>query len=156
MNFFRRHEGHHEVDKDKYWAFGYSFETLDEHQKHQRREYLDWYGFVAQWSVLVILALFQVCFVISWMIKSGLKYDTPKSPSFTKRPGSGKLGWLRSMQNSCTKMVWWMRKDIIRGWSWGTRGEWIGATVWTAWLLYLSVAHTGNGMCTPDSPHPSH
>jgi hypothetical protein len=147
MNFFRRHEGHHEVDQDKYWAFGYSFETLDKDQKQQRREYLDWYGFVAQWSVLLIFALFQVAFVVSWVIKRGLKYDTPKSPSFTKRSDGDQLGW-RKMQSGCTKTTWWMQKDVIRGWNWGTRGEWIGATVWTVWLLYLSIAHTGNGAYT--------
>jgi hypothetical protein len=144
MDLFRRHEGHHEVKTDQYWAFGYSFETLDDNQKHQRRAYLDWYGFVAQWSVLVIFALFQIAFAMSWMMKSGLKYDQPKSPSFSKRP-IGKLGWLRSFHSGCNKMLWWMRKDTIRGWNWGTRGEWIGATVWTVWLLYLCIAHTGNG-----------
>jgi predicted nucleic acid-binding Zn ribbon protein len=145
MNFFRRHEGHHEVEKDQKWAFGYSFETLNKDQKHQRREYLNWYGFVAQWSVILIFALFQVAFVISRLVKSGLKYETPKSPSFTKRPGGGK-GWLRRWQSGCTRIMWWMAKDVIRGWNWGTRGEWIGATVWTVWLLYLCIAHTGNGI----------
>ncbi|KAF1832200.1 hypothetical protein BDW02DRAFT_571266 [Decorospora gaudefroyi] len=143
MELLRRHEGHHEVKTDQYWALGYYFETLTKEQKHQRREFLDWYGFVAQSSVLVIFALFQISFAISWLIKSGLKYDQPKSPSFTKRP-DGKSGWLRGMQSGCNKMIWWMQKDVIRDWNWGTRGEWIGASVWTIWLFYLSIAHTGN------------
>ena len=143
MDLIRRHEGHHEVKTDQYWALGYYFETLNDEQKHQRRNYLDWYGFVAQWSVLVIFALFQVGFAVSWLMKSGLKHDQPKSPSFNKRPFD-KLGWLRGVQSGCDKMIWWMRKDVIKSWNWGTRGEWIGATVWTVWLLYLCIAHTGN------------
>jgi hypothetical protein len=146
MDHIRRHEGHTEVKTDQYWAFGYYFETLDKKQKHQRREYLEWYGFIAQWSVLVIFALFQMSFFVGWMMKSGLKYEQPKSPSFTK--GREKLGWLRKVQSVSTKMKWWMSKDVIRGWDWGTRGEWIGATFWTAWLLYLSIAKTGNGKNT--------
>jgi hypothetical protein len=79
------------------------------------------------------------------VMKTGLKIDQPKSPSFTKRP-KDRLGWLRSIQTGCSRMSWWMRKDVIRGWNWGTRGEWIGASVWTVWLMYLCIAHTGNGM----------
>ncbi|CAO2653207.1 Nn.00g026180.m01.CDS01 [Neocucurbitaria sp. VM-36] len=142
MDILRRHEGHTEVKTDQYWAFGYYFETLDKTQKHQRREYLDWYGFVAQWSVLVIFALCQISFFIAWLVKSGLKYDRPKSPSFNKRL-DGKLGWLRKLQSSTTRLEWWIRKDVIPGWNWGTRGEWLGASIWTVWLLYLCIAHTG-------------
>ncbi|KNG48467.1 metalloreductase fre8 [Stemphylium lycopersici] len=143
MALIWRHEGHHEVKTDQYWALGYYFETLNDEQKHQRRKYLDWYGFVAQWSVLVIFALFQVGFAVSWLMKSGLKHDQPKSPLSNKRP-SDKLGWLRGLRSGCNKTTWWMQKDMIKGWNWGTRGEWIGATVWTMWLLYLCIAHTGN------------
>jgi hypothetical protein len=144
MGSSRRHEGHTEVKTDKYWALGYYFETLTEEQKHQRREYLDWYGFVAQWSVLVVFALFQLSFFVSRMMDSGLKHERPKSPSFTK--GSvGKLGWLRKVRSLSTKIKWWMSKDVARRQDWGTRGEWVGATVWTGWLLYLCVAQTGNG-----------
>ena len=146
MNLVQRHEGHTEVKTDRYWAFGYYFETLDEKQQHQRREYLDWYGFVAQWSVLVIFALFQISFFMSWLVKNGLKYDRPKSPSFTKGP-DGRLGWLRGLQRTCQKWIWWMRKDAVPGWNWGTRGQWIGATMWAVWLLYLSIANTGQGEC---------
>jgi hypothetical protein len=144
MEFIRRHEGHTEVKTDRYWALGYYFETLNDKQKHQRREYLDWYGFMAQWSVLVIFVLFQIAFLVDWMLKNGLKYETPKSPSFTKSP-TGKLGWLRNLQSLSTKLRWWMGKDVIRGWDWGTRGEWVGAGVWTIWMLYLCIAKTGNG-----------
>jgi hypothetical protein len=146
MGYIRRHEGHHEVKTDQYWALGYYFESLDDKQKHQRREYLTWYGFMAQWSILAIFVLFQIAFLVNWTVKSGLRYETPKSPSFTKSP-TGKLGWLRKLQSFSTKTKWWMSKDVIRGWDWGTRGEWIGTSVWTTWMLYLCIAKTGNGGC---------
>jgi hypothetical protein len=144
MDLIQRHEGHTEVKTDQYWAFGYYFESLNHEQKHQRREYLDWYGFVAQWSVLAIFVLFQVAFAVEWILKSGLKYEQPKSPSFTKS-SAGKLGWLRKLKSTSTNMKWWLGQDVLRGWDWGTKGEWIGASVWTIWLLYLCVAKTGNG-----------
>ncbi|KAF1919107.1 ferric reductase like transmembrane component-domain-containing protein [Ampelomyces quisqualis] len=143
MEYIRRHKGHTEVKTDQYWALGYYFETLNHEQKHQRREYLEWYGFAAQWSVLVIFVLFQVAFFVEWVLKSGLKYEQPKSPSFTKR-SAGTLGWLKKLQALSANLKWWIGKDVVRGWDWGTRGEWIGATVWTVWLLYLCIAKTGN------------
>lgn len=145
MDLLRRHEGHIEVKADRYWALGYSFETLTKEQQHQRREVLDRYGFAAQWSVLFIFALFQLGFAVAWVLRSGLVHDQPKSPSLTKRT-EGKLGWLRRTKSACDNMLWWMRKDVIKGWKWGTRGEWTGATIWTVWLLYLCVADTGKGL----------
>jgi hypothetical protein len=144
MDFFKRHEGHHEVKTDRYWAFGYYFETLTKEQQHQRREYLDWYGFVAQWSVLVIFVIFQLSFFLGWLVRSGLNYERPKSPSFIKTR-EGKLGWLRNLHSTLTKVSWWMSKDAIPGWGWGSRAEWVGASLWTVWLLYLCIAKTGNG-----------
>jgi hypothetical protein len=91
--------------------------------------------------VLVIFALFQISFFVGWTMNSGLKYEQPKSPSFTK--GKDKLGWLRRLRSIATKLRWWLSKDIVG--RWGTRGEWIGASVWTIWLLYLCIANTGNG-----------
>jgi hypothetical protein len=144
MDLHPRHEGHTEVKTDQYWALGYSFETLSDEQKHQRREYLDWYGFTAQWSVLVVFAVIQGSIAISYLIQSGLKYDTPKSPSFSRRATS-KLGWLRKLHSWGQQWRWWMRKSMLPWGNWGTRGEWIGASLWTVWLMYLCVAQTGKG-----------
>ncbi|KAJ4304707.1 hypothetical protein N0V90_000234 [Kalmusia sp. IMI 367209] len=122
-------------------AFGYEFVTLDEDQKHSRRVLLDWYPLVAQWSVLVVFAGFQLCFLLSWLAKHGLEYERPRSPSFNKRL-EGQWTWLRKSRQGWDRMIWWTRKDVINGW--GTRAEWIGGGVWTVWLLYLSVVQTGN------------
>ncbi|KAI8936698.1 hypothetical protein NX059_007089 [Plenodomus lindquistii] len=142
MDLFRRHKGHHEVEVGQYLGLGYYSVTLTDAQKEHRRETLDRYGFIAQWSVLIVFIFIQVGFLLAWILKSGLKHDQPKSPSFNKRPG-GILGSLRSLQSVYSRAAWWMKKDIVSGWNWGTRGEWIGATVWTAWLLFLCIAQTG-------------
>ncbi|KAF3036329.1 hypothetical protein E8E12_006422 [Didymella heteroderae] len=147
MDLFRRHEGHHEVESKSYWAFGYSFEPLNDAQKHQRRENLDYYGFAAQWSVLVVFALFQMSFGIRWIVTKGMRYEQPKSPSFNKGR-ENTLGWLKSLHSRYARIMWWMQKDVIKRWDWGTRGEWIGGTVWTAWLLYLCFVNT-----SPDYLH---
>jgi hypothetical protein len=144
MDLAPRHEGHHEVKTDQYWALGYSFEALNDAQKHQRRDYLDWYGFAAQWSVLLIFAGFQLVFFLNWIVNSALNNEHPKSPSFNKRP-DGVARWLRGVHSRWSRMAWWMKKDLVKGWNWGTRGEWIGGLAWTAWLLYLCFAHTRPG-----------
>ncbi|KAG9198899.1 hypothetical protein G6514_009275 [Epicoccum nigrum] len=147
MDLFRRHEGHHEVQTKSYWAFGYSFEPLDDKQKHLRRENLDYYGFAAQWSVLVIFALFQISFGIKWIITKGMRYEQPKSPSFNKSR-QNTLGWLKSLHSRYARVAWWMQKDVVSRWNWGTRAEWIGGTLWSVWLLYLCFVNT-----SPDYLH---
>lgn len=144
MDLFRRHEGHHEVQSKSYWAFGYSFEPLNDEQKHQRRENLDYYGFAAQWSVLVVFALFQLSFGIRWIVSKGMRYEQPKSPSFNKGR-ENTLGWLKSLHSRYARVLWWMQKDVVSKWDWGTRGEWIGGTIWTIWLLYLCFVNTSPG-----------
>ncbi|KAA8623731.1 ferric reductase like transmembrane component [Pyrenophora tritici-repentis] len=142
MDLFTRHEAHHEVEASRYWALGYYFENLSNEQLHRQRRYLDLYGFAAEWSVWVIFVLFQVGFAFLWVMKNTLRHKQPKSPSFTKDQKS-RLGWLRQIYGGYTKTTWWMQKDVIKGWNWGTRGEWIGAVAWTMWLLYLCIANTG-------------
>ncbi|EDU45957.1 conserved hypothetical protein [Pyrenophora tritici-repentis Pt-1C-BFP] len=144
MDLFTRHEAHHEVEASRYWALGYYFENLSNEQLHRQRRYLDLYGFAAEWSVWVIFVLFQVGFAFLWVMKNTLRHKQPKSPSFTKDQKS-RLGWLRQIYGGYTKTTWWMQKDVIKGWNWGTRGEWIGAVAWTMWLLYLCIANTGKG-----------
>ncbi|KAF2875434.1 ferric reductase like transmembrane component-domain-containing protein [Massariosphaeria phaeospora] len=137
-----RHEGPSEPPPPPTaWAFGYAFVTLDDDQKLRRRELLEWYPFVAQLSVLAVLALFQLGFLLSWLGRRGLEHEPPKSPSLDKR-GHGKKTWLRKSRQNVHRILWWMKKPVVS--NWGTRGEWVGGVIWTVWLLYLSIAQTGN------------
>jgi len=123
-------------------VFGYEFVTLDDEGKHARRVLLGWYPLVAQWSVLVVFAGFQLGFFLSWLANKGLDYERPRSPSFNKRL-EGHWTWLRKSRQGWNNIVWWAKKDVVSGW--GTRAEWIGGGLWTLWLLWLSVLQTGNG-----------
>jgi hypothetical protein len=122
--------------------FGYEFATLNDEEKHARRVLLEYYPMIAQWSVLVVIVFFQISYLVSWVIRRGLNDERPRSPSFNKR--GNKWPWLRSGLQTSTKLRWWIRKDVVKGW--GTRAEWIGGGLWTVWLIYLCFAQTGNGM----------
>jgi hypothetical protein len=122
-------------------GFGYKIYIPDDEEKHSMRLLLDWYPLVAQWSVLAVFAAFQLAFLLSWLAHKGLEYERPRSPSFTKGL-EGQWTWLRKTRQGWNRLAWWAKKDVISGW--GTRAEWIGGGWWTAWLLYLSVAPTGN------------
>lgn len=127
-------------------AFGYEFVTLDKDEKHARRLLLDLYPLVAQWSVLAVFAVFQLCFLLNWLVERGLEYERPRSPSFNKRL-DGQWTWLRKSRQGWDRLVWWMKKDVIT--NWGTRAEWIGGGIWTVWLLCLCIVKTGNGIWDP-------
>jgi hypothetical protein len=122
--------------------FGYEFVTLDEDQKHARRVLLEFYPFVGFLSTLAVLGFFQLGFLITWFTRQGLEYERPKSPSFNRR-STEKWTWLRTSSQTVERVKWWSRKPVMQGW--GSRAEWIGGTVWTLWLLYLSAVQTGNG-----------
>lgn len=122
-------------------VFGYKIWFPSDDEKHAMRVQLDWYPLVAQWSVLVVFAAFQLGFLLSWLANKGLEYERPRSPSFNKRL-EGQWTWLRKSTQAWNRLAWWTKKDVISGW--GTRAEWIGGGLWTVWLLYLSIAPTGN------------
>ncbi|KAF2183170.1 hypothetical protein K469DRAFT_711125 [Zopfia rhizophila CBS 207.26] len=122
-------------------TFGYEFVTLEKPQRHERRLALDFYAQIAQWSVLVVFALFQLSFFLSWLAKQGLEYERPRSPSFNKR-GDGKWTWLKNSRQGVERLSWWMKRPVFP--NWGTRGEWIFGGIWMAWLLYLCINGTGN------------
>ncbi|KAF2200060.1 hypothetical protein GQ43DRAFT_441914 [Delitschia confertaspora ATCC 74209] len=122
-------------------AFGYEFINLNDNQKHERRVLLGWYASIAQWSALVILAVFQISFFFSWLADRALENARPSSPSFNKR-GESKLMWMVKFRRALRRVEWWMKKPVNK--NWGTRGEWVYGCVWTVWLLFLSINQTGN------------
>ncbi|KAF2001697.1 hypothetical protein P154DRAFT_553449 [Amniculicola lignicola CBS 123094] len=122
-------------------VWGYEFVNLNDDQKHARRRLLELYPAVAEWSVLVVIALFQLSFLLSWLLKYALEDERPGSPSFSKRV-SGSAAWLKNARQHWARLRWWARKPVMR--NWGSRGEWIFGSLWAVWLLYLCVVDTGN------------
>jgi hypothetical protein len=124
-------------------AFGYEFVfELSKEEKTQRRHLLDLYATIAQWSVLLIFALFQVYFLLSWFTESRAHLERLKSPSERPQKLRGR-SWIDSIQSSLRKFSWWAGTPVVEGW--GTRAEWICGLAWTGWLLFLSFHRTGNG-----------
>ena len=131
----------HVIDKPN-MVFGYDFVTLDDSQKSQRRSLLNHYAFVAQLSVLIIPASCLLRLFFANVARFGRNNGRPRSPSFNKQP-DGKEPWFSKARQYRDQSVWWMKKDVIH--SCGTRGEWLGAGIWTTWLLYLCIINTGDG-----------
>jgi hypothetical protein len=122
-------------------AFGYAFVDLTKEEKHARRVLLEYYPMLGQLSVVVVFAVFQVLFALSWFAKRTLGEGRPRSPSLEKRARS--WTWLKRSRQHFETLRWWMRKPLVA--NWGTRGEWIGGGIWAIWLLFLCFVEIGNG-----------
>ncbi|KAI1676081.1 ferric reductase transmembrane component [Pyrenophora tritici-repentis] len=120
-------------------AFGYEFVVLDDEAERGRRQALDWYALVAQLSVIAVLAAAGLGQAVSWLAKHSGGHRWSRSQSLQ---GQNKKDWILVLRSECYKLKWWL--GVAAAPSWGTRGEWIGGTAWTIWLLYLCIAQTGN------------
>lgn len=125
-------------------AWPYAFIDLSDAEKIHRRELLDWYGFLAQISVIFPLLVLQVYFLVirlqvRWQSASSI--DAPSSP----RIKGGRTG-LRLWTPRWRKGRWWMGEKVVLGGDViGSRGELLGATAWLVWLALLSLADTWRG-----------
>lgn len=127
----------------------YRFVDLTDEGKHQRRERLDWYGQLAQLSVLVPLLLIQILFLASWLRRKLSRQDafdqTPSSP-YAKRLNAEQRFNSKDIARRWRIFLWWCGDAVdLAGFPLGTKGELLGAVIWTAWLLMLSFAQTGDG-----------
>ncbi|OJD29120.1 ferric reductase like transmembrane component [Diplodia corticola] len=121
---------------------GYEFVTLDDEQKAARRELLNLYGTIGQWSVLAVLVVAQLAFVARWAVFRASRQDRPRSPHPTKTMALEDRAWSRRLEEKLTRFRWWANEPLRDGWF--TNGECILGLVWTLWLLFLSVHRTGN------------
>lgn len=128
---------------------GYEFVTLDNEQTANRRQLLDLYGSIGQWSVLVMLALVQLAFFIRWAIFKTAKVERPRSPHPNKVMDFGSRAWYWRLEEKLTRFRWWADERPREGWF--TKGECILGLVWSMWLLFLCVHRTGNGKYQPSS-----
>ncbi|KAK7539099.1 ferric reductase like transmembrane component-domain-containing protein [Phyllosticta citricarpa] len=120
--------------------FGYEFVDRDKAANVARRQSLDLYASIAQWSILPILALIQLTFLLQWTIAK-CAGEAPRSPH--PQPMTiGHSTWVIRVGEAWTRFRWWADDPLRKGWF--TRGEVILAGVWTVWLLMLCVNQTGN------------
>ncbi|KAF2717052.1 hypothetical protein K431DRAFT_277792 [Polychaeton citri CBS 116435] len=125
------------------WA--YHFIDLTQVQLHQRRQLLDWYGIVAQISILIPLALLQLSFLGFWVwhkLQSRPDGTVPSSPHAKHQHNSSNLA---SVSVYLRRLQWWFGDDVsLFGWHVGTKGEIVLAELWTFWLLLCCFLQTGD------------
>ncbi|KAI7152245.1 hypothetical protein KC349_g9059 [Hortaea werneckii] len=131
---------------------GFHFQDLTSEQKAQRRELLDWYGLVAQLSVLAPLLALQLYFFAIWTKKrweNANELETPSSP-YAKARGEGvssrgdALSFKRRIQSGFSGFVWWSGDSVdVLGYHLGAKGDVMFAACWACWLLILCFPQTG-------------
>ncbi|RMX74871.1 hypothetical protein D0869_12164 [Hortaea werneckii] len=132
---------------------GYHFQDLTTEQKAQRRELLDWYGLVAQLSVLAPLLALQLYFFAAWTKKrweNANELETPSSPYAKARredDSSGRgdaVSFTRRIQSGFSRFVWWSGDSVdVLGYHLGAKGDVMFAACWACWLLFLCFPQTG-------------
>lgn len=123
----------------------YQFVDLTDAQKLTRRTLLDTYGLAAQASAGVVLIVIQLYFVAQWMRRREDGSVEPGSPSL-KHSRKGGLFNTRAVEQWWRRFEWWSGDSLIVFHAdCGTKGQVLAATLWTAWLLVLCFAETGNG-----------
>ena len=125
----------------------YQFVDLSDAQKLSRRTLLDTYGLVAQASAGILLIVVQLFFLVQWLRRQRqLKgSDVPGSPSVKHLQKSGSFN-LQTIGQRWRRLKWWSGDPlVILGVDCGTNGQVVAAALWTAWLLVLCFAETGNG-----------
>ena len=112
-------------------SFPYHFVSLDNAQIQQRRELLDYYGRLAQYSGLLVLFAFPVYRVLppmraqkprTWKASTSAKADEDVSP--------------------LSRLAWALDNEPFQGW--GTWRHWLVAFCWSSWLLILTTRDTGD------------
>ncbi|KAI7545704.1 hypothetical protein KC331_g6055 [Hortaea werneckii] len=129
---------------------GYHFQDLTTEQKAQRRDLLDWYGLIAQLSVLVPLLALQLYFFAIWTKErweNVNELETPSSP-YAKARGEGTskdtLSFMRRIQSGFSRFVWWSGDSVdVLGYHLGAKGDVLFAACWACWLLFLCFPQTG-------------
>ncbi|KAF2091658.1 ferric reductase-like protein like transmembrane component [Saccharata proteae CBS 121410] len=122
---------------------GFAFVSLSPEEKLARRNLLDFYASVAQWSVGILLIWLQFFFLARWAVGGFSRSEPPKSPHPKRLSLSfGQKARLHRLKQSWTRLCWWADEPVRNGCY--TRGECFAAFVWTTWLLFLSVRRTGN------------
>ena len=121
------------------------FVSIDAAQTASRRELLDRYGQIAQFSALFPLLAFPIYFALNNIVKKFKSYIVPpqkehQSPQVSRFPRKFKS----PSSNWLSRVQWALDEQVIE--KWGTRRQWLVAGLWTLWLLVLATKDTGDGM----------
>ncbi|KAI1075998.1 ferric reductase like transmembrane component [Whalleya microplaca] len=126
----------------------YEFLTLDQAEKHARRQSLDRYAAYAQLSAVVPVIVFLLYRLGAWLVRTAIPQrgaysavpSVPDSPVLKQQRQSAVGSWARAARRA----AWWLGDDIrFLGQNWGQRDQMIVGIGWTMWLILLCVLGTG-------------
>ena len=122
--------------------YQYSFVNLDDEQTARRRHLLDWYGQLAQLSILLLPLVYYLSRGIRLI---ATRIGAPKSDRFRKDRQSPVVSRFDegSRGSLWGRVRWTLDDEILQGW--GTSKECGIAVLWAIWMLMLAVRETGNG-----------
>ncbi len=126
-------------------GFPYYFVALDGEQESRRRELLDRYAQSAQLSILLLPLIYQLSYGL-WLLVGRSKSQREFQPGkqYQSPIVSNRISPAKTLPSSSWHRVRWaLNEEFVEGW--GTRQEWLIATLWTGWLLVLTVKDTGDG-----------
>ncbi|EMD01164.1 hypothetical protein BAUCODRAFT_200000 [Baudoinia panamericana UAMH 10762] len=124
------------------WA--YRFLDLTQDQKQHRRQLLDTYAAVAQVSVIIPLLIAQCYFFATWLMRRS-QHRSDNEPPRSPHGHNAKHDGSRAYAVLARKVSWWLSDPLdLFGYHVGTKGELIGAFIWTSWLLTLCFLQSGD------------
>lgn len=124
-------------------GFPYHFVNLNDEQNLHRRQLLDGYGQFAQFSILLLPLIYQLCLGVRLLVlrvwsaspQAVKAHQSPVISSF-KQPTRSYVTILLA------RVRWCLDGEVLEGWN--TRQEWLIAGLWTTWLLVLVFKNTGD------------
>ncbi|KAK6414926.1 hypothetical protein LTR95_017660, partial [Oleoguttula sp. CCFEE 5521] len=128
------------------WPYRMIFDLSDDEKRHMR-ETLDWYGFVAQTSILVPLLAIQLFHIFHGLSDRRRRdaFSTVPSSSRLKHGQTGLGGSPRTLQHRLRMFMWWASEDSdLIGVHLGSKGGVSAVIAWGAWLLLLCFLETGD------------
>jgi hypothetical protein len=126
-------------------GFPYHFVALDGEQESRRRDLLDHYAQSAQLSILLLPLIYQLSYGL-WLLvgRSRSQREYQPGKQYQSPIVSNSISPVKTLPSSSWHRVRWaLNEEFVEGW--GTRQEWLIATLWTGWLLMLAVKDTGDG-----------
>ena len=130
--------------------FPWYFLDLKPGEKAVRREILDGYGFIAQYSVSLPLVAYLVLSFFGAVIRRfAKKRDSQGSYEQIPLDSDDIKPRVVSSTSFVTRvwraLCWWITDEIYIGrTSYGTKDQWIIGILWTVWLCALSTMGTGD------------
>jgi hypothetical protein len=125
----------------------YHFVSLDADGVAHRRQLLDLYANIAQWSASIPLIIVQIVFLAQYLHRKYFSESSQRYAAVTRSQNEkGKIGSNRrrwSFRTAWNAFIWWSGEEVE--WAESSRGALLAAVCWAIWLLALSFAQTGDG-----------